>query len=109
MECALPRSSTACVVTGANVKKSDAVFLTSVLGVASVFALTSLTHAVRLLPDPSGMNAAAAGAAGEARDVDMEALESFLRSGYLSDHEAEYYKSLPHAVDFTENEPISED
>jgi hypothetical protein len=76
------------------VKRTDLVFLVSVFGFAGVFSLMSLSKAVRVLPGTSDA-AAPLGAAGEARDVDMERLRHLLRLDGLSDHEAEYYKKLP--------------
>lgn len=69
-------------------RRTDAIYLLAVGVLALVFALDVVSRAVG--PDTSG--ATATGGAGRARDVDMERLRRLLRQGYLSDHEALYYR-----------------
>ena len=80
------------VAIGADMRKRNIAFMTAVLGVASVFTLISLSFAVRLIPTVSDNHETTAGAAGEARDVDMDLLQQLLRANQLSDREAEFYK-----------------
>ena len=75
-------------------KRAEVVFLLSVFGFASVFSLMSVSQAIRLAPAGSAAEVAAPGAAGQARDVDMEKLQQLLRQGRLSKHEAEFYKEF---------------
>lgn len=71
-------------------------------GMVFVFALVFVAMTLVSLPQ-SGKSGAAlerAGAAGQARDVDMPKLERLMREQYLSNREAEFY----HPV--TPNEPL---
>ncbi|MFV1965239.1 MAG: hypothetical protein ACC628_07420 [Pirellulaceae bacterium] len=76
-------------------KKTDALFLASVLGVAGAFSWMSLSHALRLRPNSIAGPSAPVNAAGEARGVDVDRLLPMLRRGDLSGREAEFYKPLP--------------
>ncbi len=78
-------------------KKIDVVFLVSVLGFASFLSVKSVTQAVSLLPTRSASESEAFGAAGKARDVDVERLLQLLREQRLSHREAEFYKPSPSA------------
>ena len=78
-------------------RKSDATFLLSVLGVAAAVSLMSLSEAARLLPGKSGGAIAVQSSAGTAREVDMDRLLELLRGQNLSSHEAEFYTKLPRA------------
>jgi hypothetical protein len=90
------------------VKKAEAAFLLSVLGIAGAFSLMSISQAVSLQPSRGRTAAAAAGAAGQARDVDVETLRRLLRQGYLSEHEAEFYKQLPASPGSAKAQPPAE-
>jgi hypothetical protein len=80
------------VATGAGMKKTDALFLASVFVTGGMIALLSASQAFRLLPSRGAGEPANAGAAGQARDVDMEKLQRLFRQGRLSQREAEYYR-----------------
>ena len=75
-------------------KQAEIFFLLSVFGFAAVFSFMSVSQAVRLASTRSEADVAAHGAAGQARDVNMEKLQRLLRQGRLSEREAEFYKEF---------------
>jgi hypothetical protein len=64
----------------------NVVFVLAVGALALVFAVDALSRAMPA--DTSAPTAAPSGAAGQPRDVDMDALRRMLRQGHLSDREA---------------------
>ena len=66
-------------------------YLIIVLACALVFAAASSWHAADVWRRAWPSTAVSAGAAGEARDVDVEQIRELIRQGYLSDREASYY------------------
>jgi hypothetical protein len=89
-------------------KKVEAVFLSSVFGMASVFTLMSLSQVVYLHSAKSDAGADAVGSAGEARDVDLSKLQRMLRQGYLSEQEAKFYKEFTAWSEPIKKEPKAE-
>jgi hypothetical protein len=76
-------------------KKREAVFLGAVAAFAVTFVAVTLSNTARSVAKGPRVRRPETGAAGEARDVDMQKLKRLLLHGYLSDREAEYYEKLP--------------
>jgi hypothetical protein len=74
--------------------RTEIVFLLCVFGFAGTISWQSLSQTMRLLPGRSDATSAVVGAAGKARDVDMDRLLPLLRQRSLSEHEAEFYKPV---------------
>ncbi len=75
-------------------KQSDSVFLAAVIVVAGLFAAKSLREAGEVLAARRAAEQVQFGVAGQPRDVNMERLMSLIRSGELSNHEAEFYRPV---------------
>jgi len=81
-------------------KRIEIVFLVVVLGLGVAFSALSLSYAVKAISWASREAAPRPGAAGLPRDVDMARLRRLMRQGFLSDHEALFYRQKP---DLTED------
>lgn len=76
-------------------RKVEIAFVLAVLGFAVVFSAMSLSYAARARAAATDAAPAPLGAAGRARDVDIEKVKRLIRQGYLSDREAKFYRKLP--------------
>jgi len=76
-------------------RSNDLLFLVLVAACAAVFVALSIAEAGKSIHAIGASGQPAVGSAGRPRDVDTELLEKLIRSGYLSDHEAEFYKKGP--------------
>ena len=83
-------------------RTNDIAFLICVALAAATFAARSVSEAIPLLPWSGASAAAPTGAAGQARDVDMDRLLRLLDQGALSRHEAEFYRPVQIPVRFGE-------
>ncbi|MGI6416070.1 MAG: hypothetical protein ACOX1P_10400 [Thermoguttaceae bacterium] len=75
-------------------RKTDLVFLLCVLICAGLFAARSISRSIPTLSGAMPSGAAALGAAGQPRQVDMAKLERLIEERVLSDHEAEFYEPI---------------
>lgn len=75
-------------------KKSEATFLFAVTAFAVVFAAVSLSTAGNVIAGKLAAGRELEGIAGEARALDVEVVKRLIRQNYLSDREAEFYKSV---------------
>jgi len=75
-------------------RKTDLVFLLCVLICAGLFAGRSISWSVPMLSGAMPSGAAALGAAGQPRQVDMARLERLIEERVLSDHAAEFYEPV---------------
>jgi hypothetical protein len=75
-------------------RKREFTFLFSVAVIAAAFCVMSIAEVVRLAPYGSPTGAVTDSTAGEPRDVDVGRIGQLLRSGHLSDHEADFYEEF---------------
>jgi hypothetical protein len=73
-------------------KTINALYMLAVLVFAGAFIALTGSRVTRATTRATQAHPDRRGAAGTARDVDMEKLERLLLHGYLSDHEAKYYE-----------------
>lgn len=81
-------------VIGADMRRTDIIFLVCAFGFALLITVRSITLAIPLLPGRTFPDQPTMGAAGQARDVDMQRLRALLKQRALSDHEAEFYEPV---------------
>lgn len=79
-------------------KKVETTFLCAVILFAAVFAAVTLTNSADIMAKRAAARHATTGAAGEARDVDVERIERLIREQLLSGHEASFYEPVDGAA-----------
>jgi len=75
-------------------EKNERVFLIAVLVCALLFSALSLGNAREYFARRAA-GAVEPGIAGQARDADIAQIKGMIRRQYLSDHEAEFYTTMP--------------
>lgn len=73
----------------------NTLYMLAVFAFAGVFVSLTGSQAAKTTVRAAQAQPERKGAAGKARDVDMERLERLLLHGYLSEHEADYYERVP--------------
>ena len=76
-------------------RKVEIAFIFAVLGFAVAFSVMSSLHTGKARAAAADVRPVSFGAAGKARDVDIEKVRRLIRQGYLSDHEAMFYGESP--------------
>ncbi len=76
-------------------RKVEIAFVLAVLSFAVAFSVMSLLHTGKARAASADIRPVSFGAAGRARDVDIEKVKRLIHQGYLSDREAKFFREHP--------------